>query len=160
METIKVKIADLAALKGTGILVTVGLGSCVGIALYDERGKVAGLSHVLLSDSTQFKHKKELNPAKFADTAIPALIKDMEKLGGVKRNLVAKIAGGSQLFKSNSNMMKVGDKNVEMVKKTLSSLSIPLIAEDVGGNYGRTMKFEVDTGVVYISTVGREIKKM
>ena len=157
MDSLKVKIADLAVLKGTGFLITIGLGSCVGIALYDEKFKVAGLAHVLLADSKQFSRRKtELNPAKFADTAIPVLIEEMELQGGNRKYFIAKIAGGGQLFAYNSTVIRVGDKNVEMVKRKLKELSIPLIAEDVGGNYGRTMKIDVTTGKVYISTVGRK----
>ena len=160
MDTIKVKIADLAVLKGAGFLITVGLGSCVGIAIYDEKTKVAGLAHILLSDSEHFKKKKhqEINLAKFADTAIPELIKRMQELGGRKPAMVAKIAGGSQLFNTDSHVMRVGQKNIEMVRKKLNSNSIPLVAEDVGGNYGRTMKLEVATGKVIITTVGRDEK--
>lgn len=160
VDTVKVKIADMAALQGSGILITVGLGSCVGIALIDGRHKIAGLSHVLLSDSTRFARKMEqdMNPAKFADTAIPFLIGIMEKMGAGRRNIIAKIAGGSQLFNTNTNIMKVGEKNVEMVRKKLQELTIPLIAEDVGGNYGRTMKVDVETGIVSITTVGKEPK--
>ena len=154
----KVKIADLAVLKEKGVLITIGLGSCVGIALYDGAARVAGLAHILLSDSSQFSHKTstDVNPAKFADTAIPNLIHLMEDQGAKKSRLRAKIAGGSQLFSFNSNVIRVGDKNVEMVKKKLKEHSVPLIGEDVGGNYGRTMKIEVETGMVFIYTVGRE----
>ncbi len=154
----KVKIADLAVLKDEGVLITIGLGSCVGIALYDGIARVAGLAHVLLSDSSQFSHKvnTDINPAKFADTAIPNLIQLMEDQGAKKARLRAKIAGGGQLFSFNSNVIRVGDKNIGMVKKKLKEYSVPLLGENVGGNYGRTMKIEVETGMVYIYTVGRE----
>ncbi len=156
----KVKIADLAVLKGYGALITIGLGSCVGIALYDKKARVAGLAHILLADSSQFTHKKknDINPAKFADTAIPTLINLMELQGAEKRRIEAKIAGGSQLFSLNSNIVRVGVKNVEMVKRKLKELSISLTGEDVGGNYGRTMKIDVETGKVSIYTVGRDEK--
>jgi len=160
-ETVKVKIADLAVHKGEGTLITIGLGSCVGIALYDEVAKVAGLAHVLLSDSKLFtNNKKEHNPAKFADTALPLLVQQMEKEGCQKRRLVAKIAGGSKLFGKNSNLMGVGEKNIGMTKQTLGELGIPVLGEDVGGNHGRTMKIDVCTGEVTISTVGRGVKKL
>ena len=158
MTLYKVKIADLAVLKDEGVLITIGLGSCVGIALYDSFARVAGLAHVLLADSSQFSHKinTDINPAKFADTAIPNLIQLMEDQGAKKTRLKAKIAGGSQLFSFNSNVIRIGDKNVEMVKKKLLENSVPIIGQDVGGNYGRTMKIEVETGMVFIYTVGRE----
>lgn len=158
MIILKVKIADLAVLKGSGMLITVGLGSCVGIALYDYHAKVAGLGHILLYDSQYFikRDGSEFNPAKYADTAIPALINRMEQEGADRKRLRAKISGGSQLFDLNKTAIKIGDKNVEMVKRKLKEYSIPLIAEDTGGNFGRTMKIEVETGKVYVTTVGRE----
>ena len=108
---IKVKIADLAVQKEQGIIITVGLGSCVGIALYDPASKVGGLSHILLSDSTQFNNmKRALNRAKFADTAIPLLTQEMEKMGAKRARLQAKIAGGSQLFAFQNNNISVGRK--------------------------------------------------
>jgi len=160
-EIVKVKIADLAVKKGEGTLVTIGLGSCVGVSLYDGIAKVGGLAHVLLSDSTQFSNqKKEQNPAKFADTALPLLVKKMEQQGGQKSRLKAKIAGGSKLFGKNSNIIGVGEKNIQMTRQTLEQMGIPVLAEDVGGDYGRTMKVDVYTGDVTISTVGRGEKKL
>lgn len=157
MDTIKVKIADLAVLKESGMIITVGLGSCVGIGLYDENCKVGGLAHILLSDSRQFQNKNSaLNLAKFADTAIPALVEGMEKLGAKRSRFRAKIAGGSQLFKFNKDgTASVGEKNVTAVRKTLKDLNIPIIGEDVGGNHGRTMRLFVEDGKVTIATVGK-----
>ena len=157
---VKVKIADMAVLKNSGLLVTVGLGSCVGIALYDSKSKVGGLAHILLSSSENLspEKRKDINPAKFADTAIPQLIDNMKQEGARFQNLVAKIAGGSQLFEVTQEKMKVGNRNVEMVRETLAEYSIPLVAEDIGGNYGRTMKLDVSTGQVKILSVGRDEK--
>ena len=162
MEQKSVKIADLAVLKKDGVLVTVGLGSCVGIALYDDREKVAGLAHILLSDSSYFKNKADGNEAKFADTAIPVLINNMTKMGCNKNRLKAKIAGGSSLFAFNkkNNEKGVGEKNIEATRITLKKLNIPLISEDVGGNYGRTMRLFADSGKVVISTVGKGEKDL
>lgn len=162
MQEVKVKIADLGVLREKGILITVGLGSCVGIALYDAENKVGGLSHILLSFSHQFENRtNSFNPAKFADTAIPLLVDKMEKIGGKRSRLKAKIAGGSQLFSFNHSLgPSIGEKNIEAVRETLKKLGIPLQAEDVGGNYGRTMRFFVDSGKVLISTVGRGEKEL
>lgn len=154
---IKVKIADLAVLRHQGILITVGLGSCVGIALYDDESKVGGLAHILLYSSRQFENRSNsFNPAKFADTAIPLLVEKMEKSGGKRRRFKAKIAGGSQLFNFNHSAgPSIGEKNIEAVREILQKLGIPLLGEDVGGNFGRTMRFFVDSGKVIITTVGR-----
>lgn len=157
MDTVKVKIADLAVLRDSGVIITVGLGSCVGIGLYDDSSKVGGLAHILLSESRQFQNKGagNLNAAKFADTAIPALVEEMEKLGSRQGRLRAKIAGGSQLFSFNKAGASVGEKNIAAVRRTLNELKIPILGEDVGGNHGRTMRLFVDDGRVTISTVGK-----
>jgi chemotaxis protein CheD len=157
-NTIMVKIADMAVLKKTGTLVTVGLGSCVGIALYDPLNKVGGLAHILLSNSQDFRNNNSFSHAKFADTAIPMLINEMERLGGKKNRLLAKIAGGSSLFSFQKTKFSIGENNIFMVKRVLQTMSLPLKGEDVGGVHGRTMRFFVETGKVVISTVGRDEK--
>lgn len=156
--TARVKIADYAVLKEEGVLITVGLGSCVGIALYDPFARVAGLAHILLSDSTQFRNNT--NPAKFADTAIPVLIREMVGTGARVNRLNAKIAGGSQLFSFEKSVISVGEKNIQAVRRTLTDLHIPLVGEDVGGRSGRTMKFYVEDGRVAVTTVGTDEKEI
>lgn len=157
-EIIRVKIADLAVLKGDGLLITVGLGSCIGVAVYDNAAKVAGLAHILLADSTNFKASD--NPAKFADTAIPMLIAEMARLGARNGRLTAKMAGGSQLFSFENSVIPVGEKNIQMTRQTLSRLKIPLLGEDVGGNCGRTMRVYVSEGRVTVAMVGSEERQI
>lgn len=157
-EPVRVKIADLAVRKDDGILVTVGLGSCVGVALYDSSARVAGLAHILLADSTMFCNQHNL--AKFADTAIPLLVEEMARLGARPGRLTAKIAGGSQLFSFENSLVPVGEKNIKMTRLTLNKLKIPLLAEDVGGSTGRTMKVFAANGKVIISTVGCSEKEI
>ena len=161
-DTIRVKIADMAVKREHGIIITVGLGSCIGIALYDPASKLGGLSHILLPDSNQFKNvnKGNVNVAKFADTAIPTLIETMGRQGARKNRLQAKIAGGSQLFNFDKTNMSVGEKNIGAVIQTLKKIGIPILKEDVGGNYGRTMRLFIDTGKVLISTVGKGEKEL
>lgn len=155
---IKVGMADLNSCKSTGALTTLGLGSCIGIILYDTRTKVSGLAHIMLPDSTQIKNNS--NVAKFADTAIEQLIKDMEKLGASKRRLVSKIAGGAQMFSfgSTNELMRIGERNAIASRKKLKELGIPLLAEDCGLNYGRTIEFYAETGELYIKTIGKKLK--
>lgn len=156
MKLIQVKIADLSAARDRAVLVTIGLGSCIGVSLYDPVKQVGGLAHILLSDSRPFKELGRFgNPAKFADTAVPLLIKQMVTLGADQKRVIAKIAGGSQLFFSTNSVSSVGKKNIKAVHAVLEELQIPLIGKDVGGNYGRTMRVFVDSGKVLISTVGR-----
>lgn len=156
METVHVKIADLAVKKESGALVTFGLGSCIGIALYDQNAKIGGLAHILLNDSSKFKRPSsgDINPAKFADTAIPCLIDQMIAQGARKNNLVARIAGGASLFNFQNESGNVGYKNIEAVRAALKEQGIKISSEAVGGKCGRTMRLFVDSGEVKITTVG------
>ena len=154
---IKVGIADLNLVLDPGAIMTIGLGSCIGIALYDKTLKVAGLAHIMLPDSTQFKNNT--NPMKFADLAIPLLIEKMEEQGCKKRNLIAKIAGGASMFNfsDKSIISDIGKRNAEAVKKTLKDKLIPIVAEETGGNKGRTMILQANDGKVILKVVGLEI---
>jgi chemotaxis protein CheD len=158
IKEIRVGIADLNVANSPNRLITVGLGSCIGIALFDSKKKIGGLSHIMLPDSTQFN--KITNENKFADLAIPALIEKMIELGASKRNIKAKIAGGASMFNfsDKSMIMDIGKRNGISVKKVLSELTINLVSEDIGGNKGRTMILDVANGNVSIRTVGQKIK--
>lgn len=153
-NTIKVGMADLNVAKEPHKLTTLGLGSCVGVSLYDRRAKVAGLAHIMLPSSKEIKNNS--NKAKFADSGIEELIKEMEKLGARKGSLTAKIAGGAQMFNFNSNnsALRIGDRNVEATKEKLKELNISILAEDTGGNFGRTIVFDSNDGSLYIRTIG------
>ncbi len=157
---IKVGMADLNSVKAPDILTTLGLGSCVGIALYDPAVKVGGLAHIMLPDSTQIKNNSNL--AKFADTAIIKLIEDMIKIGARSNRLVAKIAGGAHMFefKNMDDMMRIGTRNIAAVTQILQSLSIPILANDTGSNYGRTIELHTTTGMLLVRTIGHGIKEI
>lgn len=153
-NTIKVGMADLNVTKAPHQLTTLGLGSCVGITLYDGVNKVAGLAHIMLPSSKEIKNNQ--NKAKFADTGIEELINLMTKIGADKNNLVAKIAGGSQMFNFNSNnqMLRIGERNVLATKEKLKELNIKIISEDTGGNFGRTIILDSTDGSLYVRTIG------
>lgn len=156
---IRVGMAEYKAAKSPATLITLGLGSCVGVVLYDRIKKIGGLAHIMLPDSN-LSSQKDYNPGKFADTAIDALIQDMLKLGINRNNIVSKIAGGAQMFKikSENNIMQIGKRNVEAVKAKLNQLNIKLLAEDVEGNYGRTIEFFCETGELTIKTIGHGVR--
>lgn len=156
---IRVGMADYKAAKSPAILITLGLGSCVGVVLYDNLTKVGGMAHVMLPDSS-LSNQKNFNPGKFADTAIEALIEDMLKFGASRNNIVSKIAGGAQMFKlkADSNIMQIGKRNVEAVRAKLQQLNIKIIAEDVEGNYGRTIEFYCETGELTVKTIGHGVR--
>ena len=159
-DLIKVGMADLNTVYSPGILTTLGLGSCVGICLYDPSTKISGLAHIMLPSSAQIKNNS--NIAKFADTGIVKLIEDMIKMGAKRSKLVSKIAGGSQMFNFNdaSDIMRIGARNVTATKETLKSLNVPIIAEDTGGNYGRTIELYSETGILLIKTIGYGMKQI
>lgn len=157
-EMIKVGMADLKLCKAPDAITTLGLGSCVGIAIRDPIKKVGGLAHIMLPDSSMFKNNT--NIPKYADTGTKELVRLIVEAGGSRNRLVAKIAGGAQMFAftSNNNMSTVGTRNVEAVQKVLKELNIPILASDTGLNYGRTVEFYPDTGEYHIKAVGKELK--
>ena len=157
---IVVGMADLNVCRAPDVLTTLGLGSCVGIALYDPGSKIAGLAHVMLPDSTQIQNNE--NVAKFADTAILKLMRDMMKMGARAHMLRAKIAGGAQMFAFNSTneTMRIGDRNVEAAVKVLKQMNVPLLAQDTGLNYGRTVELYAEDGAFLIKTIGHGNKSI
>lgn len=155
---IKVGMADMNVCSGDDSIITLGLGSCVGVVLWDPSAKVCGMVHVMLPDSTAIS--QNTNRAKFADTGIEDCLAKVIGIGGRKERLVAKIAGGAQMFSVNtkSPSLRIGERNVEAVKKELAKLGIKIIAEDTGLNYGRTVLFFPATGDYVIRSIGKETK--
>lgn len=158
-SVVKVGIAQMDVATAPNTIRTSGLGSCVGVVLYDESKGVAGLIHVMLPDS-QLGRTDSINVAKFADTGIPAMVNQLKQEGIQPFKLKAKIAGGAQMFQftSSRDSMRIGPRNVEAVKQQLKKLSIPLIAEDTGGSSGRTIEFDLQTAKLNIRTVNQGVK--
>jgi len=158
---IQVGIADLKVGGEPAVLVTLGLGSCVGVTLYDPVQKVGGLLHIMLPKMSDFTRGR-VKPAKFADTGIPLLLQEVLGLGASRRLLEAKIAGGAQMFSGldKSFVMNMGNKNVDAVRETLRELRIKIAAEDVGGKNGRTMILYTATGRVVIRIRGTQLKEI
>lgn len=154
-KMIKIGMAELDVCLPPDAITTLGLGSCVGVVLYDPTKKICGMVHVMLPDSTKIKNNE--NIAKFADTGIEELLKRIVALGANRKNIVAKIAGGAQMFafKSDNDMLRVGDRNVEATKAKLKQLQIPLLAEDTGKNSGRTIEFYPESGELLVKSVGK-----
>jgi len=139
------------------VLVSLGLGSCVAVVLYDQKKNRAAMAHVMLPDSQSRKGSLSAKPGKFADTALSNLIKEMEKMGSRKKDLKAKIAGGARMFSfSSSSKMNIGDINVEKVTVLLEEHDIPLEGSDTGGNKGRSVKFYTGSSVFAVKTIGKE----
>lgn len=153
-QVIKVGMADWKTCSGEDAVTTLGLGSCVGIAIRDPITKVGGLAHIMLPDSTEIRNNS--NRPKFADTGIEDLVAEIIRKGGNRYRLVAKIAGGAQMFAPNTNnaTLRIGERNAEASKKKLSQLRIPLLAEDTGKTYGRTVIFYPKNGDFIIRAIG------
>ncbi len=157
-EVIKVGMADLNICVAPDCITTQGLGSCVGIAIRDPVTGIGGMAHIMLPDSTAIRNNN--NIPKFADTGIEELVKRIVAKGAARGRLVAKIAGGAQMFafQSKSDMVRIGERNVEASKKKLHELKIPILADDTGLDYGRTIIFYPATGDLVIRAVGKSEK--
>ncbi|QHI71925.1 chemotaxis protein CheD [Aminipila terrae] len=145
-----VGIAEMGVVKGEDQLITYALGSCIGVCIHDKNSKIAGMVHIMLPTAPTDGSGKSI--CRYADSGIPALIKKMESIGAVRRSFTAKIAGGAKMFNipGDSVVGNIGDRNIEAVKKTLAELRIPIIGQDVGLDYARTMTFNANDGMVTI----------
>lgn len=151
-NVINVGMADLKTTKAPNILMTAGLGSCIGICIHDPIVKVGGMAHIMLPAANG---NNGGNPAKYADSAMELLISDILRLGAQKSRLRAKIAGGAQMFSfpGKPPVLKIGDRNAEAVAEELKRFGIPLVISDVGGSFGRTIHFDVGTGDLKVRTI-------
>ncbi|HEY4130070.1 MAG TPA: chemotaxis protein CheD [Gemmatimonadaceae bacterium] len=149
---IRVKVADYAV-ANTGMISTIGLGSCVAIALYDAEAHVGGLAHVLLPNQAMSRDKT--NPAKFPTTAVPLVIEEMRKLGASLERIRAKIAGGASMFGNliPSGGINIGERNVIAVREVLAFTNIPIIGEDTGCDYGRSVFLYMNDGRVEVRSL-------
>lgn len=150
-EKLIVGISDWKICKNPDILITYALGSCIGTCIYDRNTGIAGLSHIMLPDSKAITDGGNTR-MKFADTAIPDMVQEMRRRGASVSGLTAKIAGGAVMFQTSSGAFNIGERNIAAVKMALASLGIPIIAEDTGKNYGRTVTFTADNGAVEVSS--------
>ena len=161
-DVVTVGLAELKVAENTHVLASFGLGSCVAVALFDPIRKLGGLAHVMLPESRG--RESDLTPGKFADKAVERLAEELVEKGARRRSLQCKIVGGSEMFQIISAGLRaqkapaaasgnIGARIVEAVKRALEQLGIPLAGEDTGGNYGRTVRFEVSTGRVEVSSI-------
>ncbi|HEY9247094.1 MAG TPA: chemotaxis protein CheD [Candidatus Methanoperedens sp.] len=157
MEKIIVGIADFAVAHNPAILVTIGLGSCVGISFIDPIARVGALAHIVLPTIEASKNKDM--PFKFADSAIEMAVQNLQEMGCIKSRIRTKIAGGAHMFNFNENM-NIGEKNVEAVVQKLNEMKIPIVSMDTGGDYGRTIEFYVETGILVVKSAFRGIKEI
>ncbi len=150
-------MAEMGVVRAPQHIATLGLGSCVGIVLYDPTTKIGGMVHVVMPDS---KNQQNVNYAKFADTGPAALLQAMMKIGARRQSVVAKLVGGAHMFGSitQGDTMKIGERNSFNSKMAVLRLKIRIVAEDLRGTYGRTIELDAQTGDLMVKTVGRGVK--
>lgn len=158
---VKVGMADLNIATDGAILKTTGLGSCVGLTLFDPLRKVAGMAHVMLP-SSDIARETKMNLAKYADTAIPELLDRMIAAGAMVERMKAKMAGGAQMFamSGQSDSLRIGPRNVDSCTEMLNKFKIPILSQDTGGSFGRTIEFNSISGMLSIRSVQFGIKEI
>jgi chemotaxis protein CheD len=147
-----VRMGELAVSKERGHkLVSLGLGSCIGLALIDRRMSVAGLAHIVLPQSQG--HTSD-NPRKFADLAVPEMLEELDGLGARRIRLEAVLVGGASMFAVSAASLEVGQRNEAAVREILKKLRIPVVAAATGGSRGRTIRVDVGTSAVTVREAG------
>ncbi|MDB4886210.1 MAG: cheD [Gemmatimonadetes bacterium] len=153
---VRVKVADYAVRQGSQVLATIGLGSCVAIILYDRDTRIGGLAHILLP--TPLMSRETSNPAKFPETIVPLMLEEMRGLGVRPGSRVTgKIVGGASMFGQlvSGSGINVGERNVLATRDVLAAAGIPLLAEDTGLDYGRSVYFHLSDGHVDVRSLKR-----
>ncbi|MDA8442144.1 MAG: chemotaxis protein CheD [Peptococcaceae bacterium] len=153
MNVLNVGMAEIKITTAPDCLVTNGLGSCIGLCMYDPVRKLGGMVHIVLPTVTGLADRDQ--GGKYAVTAVPLLVEKMLGQGATKQRLVAKIAGGAEMFSfpGQDSVLKIGKRNAEAVTAILRESGIPLAAADVGGNFGRTIQFDTNTGMLKVKTI-------
>lgn len=151
-----VGISDMRISKDPGeVLVTFALGSCVGLSLYDPSTGIGAMIHSMLPLSKIDAAKAERNPFMFVDTGVPLMIQTLYDMGVEKRNIVAKVAGGSKIM-DDKGVFNIGERNHTVLRKVLWKNNILVSGEDVGGCLARTMYLYLNTGKTVLKMSGQE----
>lgn len=152
-KLVEVNMAEMKIVQAPGKIVTRGLGSCLGITLYDPFKKIGAMAHAMLPDIEKAKVKS--NPARFVNSAIKKMTEELEKQGSLRGHIVAKIFGGAHMFNfiNPSSILNVGQKNIEMAQGILRDFSIKLAADETGGTFGRTIELNLQDGKVRVKTI-------
>lgn len=147
-----VKLAEIQATQGAAVFCCVGLGSCIGVALFDPVARVGGMAHVMLPEVTD--EGQVQRPGKYANTAIPRLLETMERLGADRSRVVGAVAGGAEMCFGQTvpAVLALGSRNAQAVRQQLDSAGVACVGTDLGGHLGRTFTFESSSGAVMVRT--------
>ena len=158
-DRVRVGVAELAVASGETRLTTSGLGSCVGVALADPENGLAGLAHVMLPDVPQ-RRDTTAKPAKTVERGVESLLAEVETAGGDPEYVEAKLAGGSQMFDFSGVGDRIGERNVETARESLSERGVPVVADDVGGGHGRSLELHPETWTLTVRSSHEEVLKL
>jgi len=152
MERVIVTLGQLAVRRAPATIAALGLGSCVAVLLYDDKARVGGLAHVLLptaGDATMLSQ-----PARYAQSAVPALRDAVVAAGAEPRRLVARLVGGATMFSNlvAPGLISIGQRNTVAIRRGLDRLGIPVVSEAVGGDFGRSVHFDLGSGIARVSS--------
>lgn len=150
----EVQMADLQVVSTSpGVLITRGLGSCLGITFYDPVTKLGGMAHAMLPDIE--KARSRSNKYRFVNSCINELLQEFEKRGCPRNRVVVKLFGGAHMFSfiNADSVLNVGQKNIEMALALLKELGLKIAGQEVGGNFGRTIEFNLESGKVLVKTI-------
>lgn len=158
VPVVRVGIAEGVVCPAPAVLITAGLGSCVGVTFWDPFTRIGGMVHVMLPDSRQGRGAD--NWAKYADLAIPEMVARLQRTGVPPRRLVVKMCGGAQMFNFGLQdpRFAIGERNVEAAIRALDALGLKVHARDTGGNYGRTMTLDLSSGAVTVRSIGHGVR--
>lgn len=154
-DAISVDMAEIKVAKAPQQFVTFGLGSCIAVCVYDALAQVGGVAHVLLPTSPA--SREITTPGKFGDTAVPELLKQIEELGAIHSRLQIVIVGGANMFSfdTKKTIFDIGKRNIKAVETACALAGVPIVSRFVGGDCGRRMEFDLDTGLVNVCTIER-----
>ena len=152
-NTIEVRMGDMQIASAPKRLVTWALGSCLGITLYNSARKLGAMAHPMLPDIDKARMKS--NPHRYVNSVIRKMVEDLEKLGITKNNLTAKLFGGAHMFSfiTADSILNVGEKNIAMAKAVFEESAVKIVAEEVGGTFGRTIELNLENGKVLVDTI-------
>ena len=158
-ERVRIGMAEMLVIKNPAIITTT-VGSCIALCMYDPINKIGGMVHIVLPHKTEYNNNGN-SGLRYADKAVPALLSELLSRGAKKEFIVAKMAGGANMFPTLTHpILNIGRNNAEAVKKKLIDLGVPLVAEDIGGNHGRIVEFDIKSGIVKVSMINRGMKKL
>ena len=162
MNSLTVGLGEIKVSKDPqDVLVAYGLGSCLGIGIYDPLTHLAGLLHAILPCSTANGRLPE-QPGKYVDTGIETLLNLLVQQCAYKPRLIVRLAGGANMLTAPgfSQVMNIGARNVETAMQVLTSLQLKVVGQEVGGHSGRTVRFYATDGRMTIRTAGNQEREV